>query len=763
MSTSVLKFIDRTPETQLRKRKRKQNRHACDECRKRKVGQKGPDTKSRPVLRRCPHDYTGASFEWLPPAVLRSETRRARAGVTDSPSPLSNSAASSPQPVIPTGPTVQPHAQESPVQHNAAVEQAPSLSEVSPAPANIRRWTSRSSSPVSTSDNVGLASSYTSSDPGSDDRPTFVGHLNPEGIFLATTRLGAVRASRCDDTLGFWLPKEHDRRQRPEVGQQLPSHQPVSSPRRRSGVPRTLVPQQVLQGKKALPDPRSFNALRAIYFKDVHPLFPILRPELIPEMTATDDLSPTETILMQSLCLAVATNAAAEPFLCLENTKGTLKPMDFASCLSQALVTSINTANTTDLLLSVRVLTILSLFSQLSTDDHTSAEYCARAISCMHTLQLHLDTTRVRTDDAMVTQVFLCVWALDRLNAAFHSRPSMVHPRDIGRNMQVSIAQQEGCFRAFLMVCGLIDEVTNLYRPTHELGASAENSAFPSFEDLVIEADAIRCPTHLLATIETLYHSAAMLSYRFHSLENPDRSSISYLRSNLSAARLISIMENRCASSLSNFPFVPYSISLALRVSYRELRFSKIPLHRSMARSRLLNVCTILEKFSDKYAFTRRLTALAATTVRELDKVVTSVLQARHNETENIEITETAEVEDRDQNAHVPEVNNNATIIPPESNPINVTSEKIDHPGNSQVPQHNLAEYNADSFDMVYNIPDLPNLFEHFDLEFNLDAVDFTLMQDVRAGTFQNYGLNPDIDWIPDLEIQNTFPGNAES
>lgn len=257
-----------------------------------------------------------------------------------------------------------------------------------------------------------------------------------------------------------------------------------------------------------------------------------------------------------------------------------------------------------------------------------------------------------------------------------------------------------------------------------------------------------------------------MLSYRFHSLEDHDRSSISYLRSNLSATRLITTMGTEFGTSLSNFPFVPYGISLALRVSYRELRFSKTPLHRSMARSQLLTVCDLLQKFSDRFAFARRLATLAVKTVREMDKVAASVLQARYHDFGNGQpIEEPLGREGGQSNAisHIPEVNDNAPTAQQEPNHTSVTAEKSDRAQMLQIPQYDAAQYNAESFDIVHKIPDLPDLFERFDPEFNLDAVDFALVQNVGADDLPDFGLSPDMDWVAGPENIERATSNAEN
>jgi hypothetical protein len=254
-----------------------------------------------------------------------------------------------------------------------------------------------------------------------------------------------------------------------------------------------------------------------------------------------------------------------------------------------------------------------------------------------------------------------------------------------------------------------------------------------------------------------------MLSYRSLSLEDPDRSSISYLRSNLSAARVITIVKTEFGTTLSNFPFVPYAVSLALRVSYRELRFSKVPLHRSMARSQLLIVCALLEEYGCRFTFAQRLAALAAKTVRELDKVAALVLQARHNGANLIGSTQLSAREDRPLDT-IPkrfDANSSALYAQQDVNTSNVATNNSAFPKLPPVGQHIASEYSAESFDVVYNIADLPNCFEYFDPEFNLGAIDCALAQNVRATDLPGFGLDPDMNWILGEEVRSVLPNSA--
>lgn len=315
--------------------------------------------------------------------------------------------------------------------------------------------------------------------------PRFISYLNPEGFFLASSRLGASEAAKHGEPFGLWISQEA----RNSLDNDYPRPDPV-------GNSRTVYPNR--SSTEVLPTPNCFKSLKALYLRDIYPIFPILPPEILPAQLAPE-CSPAETVLVQALCIALATNTSASPHLCLQHVEGTLEPRAFVSHLSRAISETIDRFKIRDHLLLARVFAILSLFSSFSRDDHTAAEYGARAITNIHTMQIHIDTSNIRKDNPNVTQSFLCVWALDRLNVVFHSRPSLMHTRDIGRDITASIAEQKGCFRALLMMCDRLDNIIHLYRPPQQskhVGAPD----IPSFDELIVEANAVQYPTHLLGS-----------------------------------------------------------------------------------------------------------------------------------------------------------------------------------------------------------------------------------------------------------------------
>jgi hypothetical protein len=146
----------------------------------------------------------------------------------------------------------------------------------------------------------------------------------------------------------------------------------------------------------------------------------------------------------------------------------------------------------------IQVLALLSFFTQLSDNRHSSAELTARAISYAHTVGLHLQTNTSRKDHIYVTRLFCCIWALDRLNAAFHGRPVLMHERDFGRNLESCFQQQEGCFQLLLRTVSLLDKVIELYRPTADGSEVSWESDFPTFEELLLTSGALRVKSNLL-------------------------------------------------------------------------------------------------------------------------------------------------------------------------------------------------------------------------------------------------------------------------
>ena len=132
----------------------------------------------------------------------------------------------------------------------------------------------------------------------------------------------------------------------------------------------------------------------------------------------------------------------------------------------------------------------------------------------------------------------------------------------------------------------------------------------------------------LQATIETLYHAVAILSYRSKSSERTSHSSASYVRPSFSASRVTSIVGDEFYGQLVLFPFVPYAVSLSLSVAYREMRHNKVPMYRARAQVDHRTNCHVLENLGKIFWSASVMAEMGKSTLRELDKVYSSVTDA---------------------------------------------------------------------------------------------------------------------------------------
>lgn len=363
-------------------------------------------------------------------------------------------------------------------------------------------------------------------DQDAGDDPHFIGDLNPEGIFLADASPTTTMCS-AEDPAGIWLERKAVDGVTSRV-LRLPLNQRHSSSLYSSNrmTSRVFLPYEA-ECLCVLPQQEDFEALQRIYLEDVHPLFPALDLEKLPP---AHDVSPTQIMIKQAICLAASTSPLAKNHLTIQSPSGESRlrsPNEFATQVSLALRTSIDLGLIKDKIVSIQVLALLSLFTQLAEDRHSSAELASRAVSYIHTTGLHLDTQKNRKDHDFVTRLFCCVWVLDRLNAAFHGRPVLMHERDYGRDIELCIKSQDPTFQLLLKVVLLLDKVIALYRPCADENKRSWETDFPSFEDLLGTIGPIRAGAHLLGSFHDFISERARILTHFSS---------SYYRNSLSCS-----------------------------------------------------------------------------------------------------------------------------------------------------------------------------------------------------------------------------------
>lgn len=75
-------------------------------------------------------------------------------------------------------------------------------------------------------------------------------------------------------------------------------------------------------------------------------------------------------------------------------------------------------------------------------------------------------------------------------------------------------------------------------------------------------------------------------------------------------------------------PFVPYALALSLSVSYRKMRYSKIPLYRLRGKTRFKEVVALLRKLSDTFTCARVNAGLGEAILQEMDKTAKGLVSS---------------------------------------------------------------------------------------------------------------------------------------
>lgn len=214
-------------------------------------------------------------------------------------------------------------------------------------------------------------------------------------------------------------------------------------------------------------------------------------------------------------------------------------------------------------------------------------------------------------------------------------------------------------------------------------------------------------------TIELLYHAISILSCRSQSFRSLPESST---RQRLSAVSIKAMASDDFLGSLVLLPVVPYALLLSLRVSYWELRTSKVPMLVARARKDLLLYCQMLRDLGEIFWSVIPLADRAEKAVREVEKVVSLAASQKQQQPSN------------EGRRH----------ITPQSGSRNGTqSTSRDTPKQHFEVDHfqYLEECDPSTFDssMFDDLTDL-DIFAHFDPTFDLEGTDTALGESTYFG-----------------------------
>jgi len=170
--------------------------------------------------------------------------------------------------------------------------------------------------------------------------------------------------------------------------------------------------------------------------------------------------------------------------------------------------------------------------------------------------------------------------------------------------------------------------------------------------------------------------------------------------------RVTSIIGEDFHGKLSLLPIVPYAVSLALRVFYRELRFTKVPLFRARARRQMMTACGISRELGDIFHVATVMADLAQQTLNELDKAYSSIMR-------------NCMQDDRERNDNVQQE---------EAGRVNVMVSNEMESGSYSMED---ADNSTIDWSVLDSLPDV-DIFEYFDPNFDLNVIDAALADDTN-------------------------------
>ncbi|KAK6378829.1 hypothetical protein LTS17_006532 [Exophiala oligosperma] len=432
----------------------------------------------------------------------------------------------------------------------------------------------------------------------------FVGDLNPQ------TRLLLGNSIALDDELevgrgevGVWLQAQA--RPCSKCGC-LPDTFVTSSPASRGlrSLPSDLLSQNTIKG------------LSDLYFTNVHPILPLLNKE---EYWQSLSSGTSSTPLLHVVCLLSAKDNAAEKFLKFLYSGDTLVSVrEFCSRLYMSISAALSRRNSMRKLTLVRILGLLSLHHEGSDGADQASCYIAEAINHAQTLTLHLPRP-VDTNNEL-KRVFWCLWTLDRLNAATNARPC--HMSDVDISIPELTQEESGyvAFDVWFRIARILNKVIEFYRPKLEDPVSGLDSGFPAFEQIMDEMHAWQLSQSSIATLHIFYLAIAVLGHRLKAITSLPPPTPARLRQQLATVQVIRYMEdtNRL-NALHPFPIAVYAVSLALSVSYQQLKFSRLPSDREDARRDFQKCCVIMQELRRKWGCADAMGSLAQKISAALD------------------------------------------------------------------------------------------------------------------------------------------------
>lgn len=299
---------------------------------------------------------------------------------------------------------------------------------------------------------------------------------------------------------------------------------------------------------KVLPTDAEWRALRDLYLEKIHPIFPIFEKSSLSDLP--DEVELRE-LIKASVCLAAASDPEARSLLTFDQDTAHWAPADLAAgrvrpadsskssngnedsrpnsaSKSRRIVpfeeyshemarfvnkrlTELREKRQLPLIYEIHITAVACLYWQPADPKERFEPLClfARLVSLAHTHGIHLELlNRAHADGQPAAdggRLFRCLYALDRLLAAFAGRPVMFHNNDLIRAPSPD-DKDPPAFRLFMSLILLLDQVIEMYRPNPKVSYID----VPVFERLAIEARAHCEPDSILGMCHPRHRCAVV-------------------------------------------------------------------------------------------------------------------------------------------------------------------------------------------------------------------------------------------------------------
>ncbi|KAL1851970.1 hypothetical protein Daus18300_012393 [Diaporthe australafricana] len=347
------------------------------------------------------------------------------------------------------------------------------------------------------------------------------------------------------------------------------------------------------------------------------------------------------TITFKAISIAASVEPSTAKYLRLESGGPIVSFTDFQQSLFKSILCFLDEQVLADRTDHIRALFLVFFYqpARASELDMPSLIF-SQAMHYAQSIGIHLVGSGAQDERSREAETLYCaLWALDRMNAAFHGRPCILHERDTDRDLDECIAaQEEPGFRLLLRVVTMLDKVICLYRPRSKADDTVE---LPVFESMIMDAGADKIAPWMHSSVEIFYHAVSILSCRQPpSAFAPSAPAQAHLphpninaRRSLSADRIVDAVSFAMSFPMSPdritiVPFVPYALALSLSVSYRKMRYSKIPLYRLRGKIRFKEVVAILKKLGEIFTCARVNAGLGEAILQEMDKTAKELVSS---------------------------------------------------------------------------------------------------------------------------------------